>query len=41
MTDVSDAKIRARRTQKRPVTMAAQPYSENGPNFHTGTNASE
>ncbi len=41
MTDVSEAKISARRMQKRPVTIAAQPYSENGPNRHTGSNASE
>ena len=36
MTDVSDGEVSARMTQKMPVTMAAQPYSENGPNFHTG-----
>ena len=41
MTDVSDAKIRASRMQKRPVMIAPQPYSENGPYRHTGSNASE
>ena len=41
MTEVSDAKMIASSTQKMPVTIAAQPYSENGPHVHTGMNPSE
>jgi hypothetical protein len=41
MTDVRDAKMIASRMQKSPVTIAAMPYSENGPHFHTGTKPSE
>ena len=39
ITDVSDAKMNARTTQKSPAMIAAQPYSDS-PTFHTGTNAS-
>jgi len=40
MTDVSEEKISASRTQKMPAMIAAHPYSENGPAFQTGTPAS-
>ena len=39
MTEVSDEKISASRMQNSPAMIAAQPYSENGPAFHTGTPA--